>query len=884
MHSLAPSDPDLNPVRSEFGDVSDSILGRILNYKQHHRAAQLFAVSDYDIITELHPALSKIKAIVSQDDYCHSVQDQSVVELVLSRITAAIRETNCIETYAPSLIDLFETCLLNAKTQKRHQNAHEKLAGELMSTLFLYHSKQSVMTVTIPSTIEALDSKNVELVRNATSYLSLGAVHNGRILAQYAVRIISKVLKGNHPLVRVLPQIYPENKEPFHAHLSQLLELLYNVNTDQSEQLSLLQLISMIAGFKPDLIVPHLSEFDDFLLNPNTCSSALVIFVSLISCGRVGCITGQLVPLRRAVQQHGISQHNLLTIAKILSVVARSNQQMASVATQDVISIMGKLSASNLPTVFKELEEIAKVYPSAVSASTAQMREFVNSNPSLLSVYSRIQTSTANLMKEEECKSMTSSYHHITPPPFLLPNDPAPMRDRVSVVTLQDENVQNLDRNTQTLAETYRQRNSGTSLRKSQNSMTGSHYQPEDGNKDYESMSKSATLPPTLLPRLPDNIYDGIRIREDGRVRPLSHYMRPRGQITDAKTTTTFPVLDKRGHLSGSSVRMVDEHQRAHRACSSETFVKKQDEGNTLTREERGDVVKKFVEHRRSKIKRYVNELTYQYPIPIKCTVEGVKGSKTRMRVHFSCQLMGPHCLFDNFEQLFVFKTKYPAIWLHLMFLQVQVAHIYHTNQVLDQESAEFKTLQNCWECLSKNVTNLKPFVTLVTSAFPGHKEQSQMLKELQESRFFDSFVYIASEHKWACFSCAHPDKTRTLLKARDPRIPILEGQLKEKKGKWKLFNRWHTKYFTLSSAALIISNENQKRLPYASPSIDLCKIKSVRSLTRGKKARKSLPRAFEVLTEDDHSFVLKAKNQNKAEEWFHSIQIAVAQAQKTSR
>lgn len=32
---------------------------------------------------------------------------------------------------------------------------------------------------------------------------------------------------------------------------------------------------------------------------------------------------------------------------------------------------------------------------------------------------------------------------------------------------------------------------------------------------------------------------------------------------------------------------------------------------------------------------------------------------------------------------------------------------------------------------------------------------------------------------------------------------PVIEGQLKEKKGKWRLFRRWRTRYFTLSSAHL---------------------------------------------------------------------------------
>lgn len=82
---------------------------------------------------------------------------------------------------------------------------------------------------------------------------------------------------------------------------------------------------------------------------------------------------------------------------------------------------------------------------------------------------------------------------------------------------------------------------------------------------------------------------------------------------------------------------------------------------------------------------------------------------------------------------------------------------MHHTGQVLDQESAEFRTLERCWECLSKE----RPFVTVVTSAFPAAKEESAMLKELQEARFFDSFLYMLHERRWACFSCAHPDKVR---------------------------------------------------------------------------------------------------------------------------
>uniref|UniRef100_A0A914CPJ2 PH domain-containing protein n=1 Tax=Acrobeloides nanus TaxID=290746 RepID=A0A914CPJ2_9BILA len=64
-------------------------------------------------------------------------------------------------------------------------------------------------------------------------------------------------------------------------------------------------------------------------------------------------------------------------------------------------------------------------------------------------------------------------------------------------------------------------------------------------------------------------------------------------------------------------------------------------------------------------------------------------------------------------------------------------------------------------------------------------------------------------------------------------------------------------------------------------PSIDLRKIRSVKSLSRGRKRRRSLPRAFEIFTDDDVSYVLKATDRTKAEEWFQCLQIAVAQAQR---
>lgn len=52
------------------------------------------------------------------------------------------------------------------------------------------------MTVAIPVAIKALSNTNADLVRNTTSYLSLAAIHNGRILAQYSIQVISNIING----------------------------------------------------------------------------------------------------------------------------------------------------------------------------------------------------------------------------------------------------------------------------------------------------------------------------------------------------------------------------------------------------------------------------------------------------------------------------------------------------------------------------------------------------------------------------------------------------------------------------------------------------------------------------------------------------------------
>jgi hypothetical protein len=92
------SAPDVRQLNQD----NESYLSQLLRTRELQCADRLFTISDYELITELHSALRKIKKIFNEPSYVKSQNDQSIVDLVLARLTAAIRETCCIETYGQS--------------------------------------------------------------------------------------------------------------------------------------------------------------------------------------------------------------------------------------------------------------------------------------------------------------------------------------------------------------------------------------------------------------------------------------------------------------------------------------------------------------------------------------------------------------------------------------------------------------------------------------------------------------------------------------------------------------------------------------------------------------------------------------------------------------
>ncbi|CAL2034954.1 unnamed protein product [Caenorhabditis brenneri] len=861
------------------------LLSRLLLQKQLNVSAQLFNVSHYDVITDMSNTFTYLKEIISASSYPMNKVDQSVVEIVIARLTAAIRETGSIESYAADLVDVLDEVLkhpmtaLNDKCQDV-DSAYCKIASDLLSSLFLHYGNKSVMTLTIPVALKCLTSKNSEFVKNTTSYISLAAIHNGKSLSSHALQIISNVIRGNYSLVRVLPHIYQDNKEPFHAQMSQLIDLLQNQYVECSEKLSLLQLASMVANTKPEVLIPYLPRFAVYLLSPQMSTAILNIYMSLISQKRTKSLSQFLPTLKLAAQSDELI-NNRTTICKIIANIGRVSSPLASEAVDELVLMCRSNSAEAqlLITVLNEIEVIGAMYPSSLRRHVSFFQSLTSSRTveRILGHLNLNNQDSLPELKEQSTESLFPKNAKVFD--NLISNTDRTVLEPCDSPTIE---LCELDRNTHSLAMQYQtNRSSGSLSRRSHVSIgqtltagTRGPYSdinesrelsmismPSSSRTDvYHSQKATPNHIQTLSQPFASQVMTQIQMGKDGRVRPVGGGRRP-VQWSAGSTETTFPA-----HLGPIT--------------TSKLCTLHKEDDNWID-SDRNDVVYKFVEHRKNKIRRFIEEVNTRFPVPVQCTVEGSKGSKHRMVIHFSCQTRSSSCCVFTKEYLFAFKTKYPAFWLHLMFLQMECSAISQFGQVVGKDSQQYQTLEHCWKCLPSSITKSIPFDTMITAAFPNSKDQDKLLKELDEAGFFACFTIDSSNNMWNCISCTNPDKVKYFVQEIGA-DKVLEGQLKEKKGRWRFLKRWNTKYFTLSSAAL---NYSTQHMPTESrallPSIDIRSIRSVRSLGRGKKARKSLRRAFEIFTADNTSLILKAKDEKHAEEWLQCLQIAMAHARR---
>ncbi|XP_062988129.1 ventricular zone-expressed PH domain-containing protein homolog 1 isoform X2 [Elgaria multicarinata webbii] len=226
------------------------LFGLVLGQKDLSRAGDLFSLDDSEIEGCLSEALEQIKIISSSPDYQTNDNDQAVVEICITRITTAIRETESIEKHGKALVALWESCLEhNLKPLGKDEDTpHAKIASDIMSCILQNYNRPPIMALAVPVAVKFLQRGNKELCRNMSSYLSLAAISKADLLAEHTETIVKSVLQGNSMLLRVLPSLYDKQVQPINSHLRELVALMSHL--EQPEQHHLLRLLLIVAKKK----------------------------------------------------------------------------------------------------------------------------------------------------------------------------------------------------------------------------------------------------------------------------------------------------------------------------------------------------------------------------------------------------------------------------------------------------------------------------------------------------------------------------------------------------------------------------------------------------------------------------------------------------------
>lgn len=84
-------------------------------------------------------------------DYLKNTNDQSVVEICVTRVLSCIRETKTAERHCNALVALLSTCLKHSLKPKSNKEdpPHAKISADIISSIFLvsffkYFFKKSI--------------------------------------------------------------------------------------------------------------------------------------------------------------------------------------------------------------------------------------------------------------------------------------------------------------------------------------------------------------------------------------------------------------------------------------------------------------------------------------------------------------------------------------------------------------------------------------------------------------------------------------------------------------------------------------------------------------------------------------------------------------------
>ncbi|NXT08054.1 MELT protein, partial [Prunella fulvescens] len=647
---------------------------------------------------------------------------------------------------------------------------------------------------------------------------------------------VPAVSPGNSMLLRVLPALYEKQPRPIRARLRELVAPMAQL--DPPEQLHLLRLLHTVARNRELGVLRECLPFlFGHLRDPNHSEVILNILLEISSYEPAA-----LAPFLPTLREIGESFPSLIgQTAKIFGAVGHLDEERARASLLYLVNQLANMEHSFHHLLLLEIKSLTDTFSSILGTQSRDIYRMSNSFSAIARLLARQLgtdgAATARMENDPEAEC------------------PVPLDDLKSVVNGSEED-EKLQVKIQAFEEKINVDNStpGSVRRYSLGQVS------KEERKDMRfNRSKSLALHALRVKGLSS---EGGTEEDNGDI--------PAGIsfselcLSQEHQQVPFGVQPEAGHLGSC---LVPPQSAAHPQPASLPELALGRAEAATDPEEHQDKLYLHLKENLGKVKEYVMEMGRRIPIPEQCVIEDTVQSCVA-KLFFSCPLKGHYCLYS--KSSFTLVSQQPPLWIHIMFLFQQSLFA----EPLSIESSSVQVLKALWEKTQLKGTH--SFETaMIQSTFPHQKDLENIQMHLEEVRFFDLFGYSEEAGAWQCFMCNNPEKAAGVNQEGQP---LMEGKLKEKQVRWKFIKRWKTRYFTLAGNQLLFRKGRSKDDPDEVP-IELSKVQSVKAVARKRRDR-SLPRAFEIFT-DSRSYVLKAKDEQKAEQWLQCLSVAVAQARQ---
>ncbi|XP_012913211.1 ventricular zone-expressed PH domain-containing protein homolog 1 isoform X3 [Mustela putorius furo] len=687
--------------------IMHQLFRLVLGQKDLSRAGDLFSLDDSEIEDSLTEALEQIKIISSSLDYQTNNNDQAVVEICITRITTAIRETESIEKHAEALVGLWDSCLEHSlrPSGKDEDTPHAKIASDIMSCILQNYNRPPVMALAIPIAVKFLHRSNKELCRNMSNYLSLAAITKADLLANHTDVIVKSILQGNAMLLRVLPAVYEKQPQPINRHLTELLALMSQL--EQPEQYHLLRLLHVAVKRKQPEVAQKCIPFLIGHLKDSTHNDVILNILIEIAGYEPVALNGFLPMLKEIGERF---PYLIGQMARLYGAVGHVDEERAR---------------SCLPFLSRDIFRMSNSF----------------------TTIARLLTQQLETAKAKSSRKKTSTEVEI---PEKL--------EKIKLTLAENEDHEKLQFKIQAFEDKINaESNTPSSIRR----YSLGQFSKEERKDIRFNRSKSLALH-TALTKNESSDDEEVVESED---KPTSFFLSETDPLRQGNDKLPFKTNSDRSQLGNSSVShssiMHTESENLPETvkenCQEETPE------TTASPVEYQDKLYLHLKENFSKVKAYAMEIGKKIPVPDQCTIEDSVRSCVA-KLFFTCSLKGHYCLYS--KSSFILISQEPQPWIQIMFLFQQ--SLFPEPLSIQSHSVQF--LRALWEKTQAEGAHSFE-TAMMESTFPQQKDLDQVQLHLEEVRFFDVFGFSEAAGAWQCFMCNNPEKATVVNQDGQPLI-----------------------------------------------------------------------------------------------------------------